>query len=509
MPLVQSHVRPWSRFLFGLAPALISIVHFSGCGVADPSADAVYRTLAAETKGVAVVEGKRVPLGWPVFALEPGRAVRLTLPPSARPLGAKARFRLTTGVDDRIERTIVVATGSGRSLGTLDLRYAHAIEIFELALTAPDADAVAREGIELTLTGEGPPLWFFDQAASDSRLPVEYQPHLMMAATGVDPQEAFHRRFASLASLQTFGWMEGCILDGLRDLARRFTDDPRYEAARRAHWEIFRGADGELIYETPRSGPVANAVYGIEGGLPFADLALAEPNHPWVDLFLAFAQREMRPDGLIQDHGTTSAEGSYTIAFPLAAIAKARGDADLGALAVRQLLLRRDRLWHEGEVWLRSHDDGSWTFRGWARGVAWHFLGLVRSLEVLRDVPGCDVSEIEAEIRRVAAWVGPLQRADGLWPVYVGDPAAHIDTSGTAGIAAALAMGVNLGVLPEGDLERARRARQAVMGFLTPDGFLGGVAQSNRGGEALQRSDYRVLSQMAMGLLAQLIAATE
>nr|WKN34271.1 hypothetical protein K4G66_17985 [Tunicatimonas sp. TK19036] len=42
--------------------------------------------------------------------------------------------------------------------------------------------------------------------------------------------------------------------------------------------------------------------------------------------------------------------------------------------------------------------------------------------------------------------------------------------------------------------------------YLTSDGLLDGVAQSNRGGEALQRSDYRVISQIGMGLMAQLYA---
>jgi hypothetical protein len=38
--------------------------------------------------------------------------------------------------------------------------------------------------------------------------------------------------------------------------------------------------------------------------------------------------------------------------------------------------------------------------------------------------------------------------------------------------------------------------------------MLRGVSQSNRGGEQLQRSDYRVIFPMGMGLLAQAIAWT-
>lgn len=45
--------------------------------------------------------------------------------------------------------------------------------------------------------------------------------------------------------------------------------------------------------------------------------------------------------------------------------------------------------------------------------------------------------------------------------------------------------------------------------YLTPDGMLTGVAQSNRGGISLQQSDYRVISQMGMGLMAQLAAALD
>ena len=44
---------------------------------------------------------------------------------------------------------------------------------------------------------------------------------------------------------------------------------------------------------------------------------------------------------------------------------------------------------------------------------------------------------------------------------------------------------------------------------LTCDGFLGGIRQANKGGEGLQRGNYRVIYQMGMGLLAKHIAALE
>ena len=48
---------------------------------------------------------------------------------------------------------------------------------------------------------------------------------------------------------------------------------------------------------------------------------------------------------------------------------------------------------------------------------------------------------------------------------------------------------------------------QAIWPYVTPDGFLTGVAQSNAGGEQLQREGYRVIAQFGAGLTGQLIAA--
>lgn len=328
----------------------------------------------------------------------------------------------------------------------------------------------------------------------------------MTAPPGVDRAAEFHRRLASLASLQTFGWMEGCVLEGLRALGEVRPAGP-YQAAGDAHWRVFVPSPGRLVYENPRSEPADNRVYGIEGGLPFADLARRDPASPLLDRFVAFAKARLRADGAIQDGNTLSAEGSYTIAYPLAVLADVRSDPELARVAHRQLELRAERLWHDGAIWLRRDDANRRTFRGWSRGVAWHLLGVARSIVPLRR--HTDTSELEADLRRAAAWLLPLQRSDGLWPCFVEDAATPPDTSGSAGIAAALACGARNGVLARSSADAARRSLAAVQAHLTPDGLLDGVAQSNRGGEALQRSDYRVLSQMGMGLLAQLIAECE
>ena len=63
------------------------------------------------------------------------------------------------------------------------------------------------------------------------------------------------------------------------------------------------------------------------------------------------------------------------------------------------------------------------------------------------------------------------------------------------------------GWLDDGMRAAAVKCLAGLKPYLTPDGFLGGASQSNKGGPGLQRSDYRVIYQMGMGLMAQLIAA--
>lgn len=470
-----------------------------------------YQVLSAEGPSQPLPAGKRVPFGWSAFPV--GTApVTLSLPAMAPRLGSgSVVLRLTTAIDDRQPRLVEVAVaGGGRMLGQLDLRFAHAIETFQLAIPANAGAEAAAKGLTLRLVEDGPPLWFFRAAepggggAGAGAIPVEYQPHVMSAGAGVDRVAEFHRRFASLASVQAFGWMQGCVFEGLRALAEGDPTGP-YAAAREAQWRLFLPSRDQLVYENPRSEPVDGRVYGIEGGLPYADLARWDPRSPVVDMFVTFARsRQRSTDGVIQDGATLSAEGSITIGYPLAVIAAVRGDAALAKVAHRQLQLRNERLWHDGAIWLRRMDNNERTFRGWSRGVTWHVLGVARSIEPLRK--HVDTSDLETELRRAAAWLLPLQRPDGLWSCFVDDPSTGPDTSGSAGIAVALACGARLGVLPPEAGEAARRALATLSTHLTPDGLLDGVAQSNRGGEALQRSDYRVLAQMGMGLLAQLIA---
>lgn len=287
----------------------------------------------------------------------------------------------------------------------------------------------------------------------------------------------------SAASVQPFGWMEGCVLEGLRQL-QSVVGEEKAQAAVRAHLDLFLRPSGELVFENARSEPADAAIPGIEYTLPFATLVRLDPDHPVLPEVADFWLSHRDPAGCVQDGHTTSAEGSYTVAYPMAVLGRRWGRSNLEQLALLQLRLRRDRLWTEDGFYLRyDARSGRRTYHNWARGLAWYLLGLVHTLVTLegRRAP----EDLAAECRRVGAWVLPLQQPDGLWRCFLHEEGVLPDTSGSAGIAAALATGAKHGLLPPAARAAAERTLEGLAGYLTPDGFLTGVAQSNRGGEEL------------------------
>jgi unsaturated rhamnogalacturonyl hydrolase len=470
----------------------------------------------AQVAMVPVPPGKRAPFGWSVFALPlPGQGeARLTWAPHpptdaasvpARTLAGHLRF--TTAIDDRECKVVAVRlAASGRPLGQLDLRYAHALETFALPLDGTYLEAARAEGVVLSLVSATSPLWLLAPAVGAEAPGLAPS---LLPETPKDTRSAAHLHWlASLNSLHTWGWMEGCVLDALEDLHVAYPDFG-FSSARRDHLARFFPADGSLRGENPRSEPCDDTIYGIEATLMFSALASDQRSHPWVDRAVAWWLGQANAEGAILDETLLSAEGSYTIAYPLARVAALREREDLGRTALVQLDIRRRLLWHEDAVWLRYHfHDGSRTFRNWARGVAWHFLGSARSARELSMFRGLERGPLGLDLRRLADLALATQLPDGLWRCFLDEPATAPDTSGSAGIATALALCARHGwIEPEPALAAAGRAEAALLLHLAADGQLDGVAQSNRGGEELQRSDYRVLSSMGAGLLGQLRAA--
>ena len=241
--------------------------------------------------------------------------------------------------------------------------------------------------------------------------------------------------------------------------------------------------------------------------------AHARPDHPILRETEKYLLSKRDPEGCIISGTTTTAEGNYTVAYPLAVLAKVWKRRDLEDLAILQLRLRKERLVDEhGDLWLRHRptpDGEQRTFPGWLCGVAWYLLGLVRTLDELQHRD--DLDDLHAEVRRACEWAMKYQRDDGLWGVFVAAPELTPDTAGSAGIAAALAWAAKRGWAEPSCMEAAKKTLDGLKKHLTPDGFLTGMSQSNKreAGIALQRSDYRVNCQTAMGLMAQLIAASK
>ncbi|WNR45758.1 glycoside hydrolase family 88 protein [Paenibacillus roseipurpureus] len=208
-----------------------------------------------------------------------------------------------------------------------------------------------------------------------------------------------------------------------------------------------------------------------------------------------------------------SGEGSYTIAYPMAILARQYGRSDLASLSLRQLEVRRERLVIGEDLYLRHHANGTRSFCNWSRAYAWYMLGLARTLRELKGWEGLGdsehsrIQELERELARVSDVAISRQQPNGLWCVYVNEPVTGPETSGSSAIATALAIGVKLGVLGDRAAAAAKRTRDALDDFLTADGVLGGVSQNNKSGEELQRDGYRILSQMGTGLATQLYAA--
>jgi rhamnogalacturonyl hydrolase YesR len=248
--------------------------------------------------------------------------------------------------------------------------------------------------------------------------------------------------------------------------------------------------------------------------LPLAVIVKLWPEHPILAKSLSFwDSRGAAGGGNIVDGGTVSAEGAYTVAYPLAATAVRLGREDLAVRSLVELLLRRDRLAVGEHVWLRYHQQTEErSFRSWSRAFAWYMLGMTRAWLELKSsryagLPGMD--EISDELCRVAdialRWRQP--GSAGLWTCFLDQPDTGVETSGSAGIAAALALGARHGLLPKRHLDIAGECLHALEAFLAPDGILSGVSQHNAGGLELQTGGYRVLSQMGMGLMASLYSA--
>lgn len=442
--------------------------------------------------------------GWRNFAVggEPV-VLKCLVGETSIPDGADCRLRLTNAVDVRDDHAFEVATPEGQSLGILIVRYAALFQVQEMRLTVEQARAVLRQGIVLKMVKGSRPVWFFAPSPEANPSPDALQlPHVLVA-TAADAAEQFEQRMRGLVILQGCGWQSGCVSEGLLDLAEKRQDAALFEAVDRYLGMYF--TDDGVEFQSPRSARIRDKVGGIEEPLPWATLARRRPDHPALEIGRKFLTSSGISKDLESPNKELTTEGCYTAAYPMAMLARALKRPELAELALRHLEARKKANVHDGDIYQRAAAQGSKRLRNWARGACWYYNGIVRALQALDDPAAAKAWQ--PEIRRVADLLVKHQREDGLWGNFLHDPASAADTSGSAGLAAALARAHASGWLDDKAGQAAQRALKGLAKHLTPDGLLAGAAQSNKGGDALQKSDYRTIYQMGMGLQMQLMAA--
>lgn len=462
-----------------------------------------------DTPAVHLTPPKRSPFDWPVAELSAasGGSVALRWQPRRVGAGTSARLRLTSATDGREPVALTARlTQSGRVLGVFDIRFCTYMQPYELVIRPSDLAAVLTEGITLTQTAGRNPFWFFRPAPNVPTAPIALLPHLL-PTTAIQPAPTWADRLCSLDSVQSFGWMEGCVLDGLLSYQVR---DNRAKAALLAHTDLFFG-ENRFVYDGLVNERVENRVYNVEFLLPFAALAQVQPDHPAIDRAIQFCRDHANAEGIVADgkgpNRPLKTEECYTVSYPLAVLARQRNEADLAHLALQTLLARVTRLARPDCIYQRTQEQETPTYPNWARGVAWYLLGLAKTLPLLPPSPARDT--LVTEFRQKANWVRTCQQRDGLWSCFLHQPETGTDTSGSAGIAAALAVGLANGLLPTTARPSVVAARRGLGTYLTPDGFLTGTAQANKGGEALQRSGYRVIAPYTLGFLGMIHAVID
>jgi unsaturated rhamnogalacturonyl hydrolase len=441
----------------------------------------------------------RVAFGWPAAAIFPGESLRLKPEKKIRDGNLWLRISVALEIWD-IKLLKVRIPEAGIDLGTLDIRFSAVLVPYELKIDAEHIEQINRYGLELTLDSPSP-LWFFSEKALGLDNSA-FLPHILVSDKESGTANDLLGCMESVNSVQSFGWREGTVLDGLWQL---YAQKGRKRAlqAIKEHLNLF--LDGQnLHYENGRSKPKFNEVDGIESTIPFATFARLDADHPILKTVVADWERLKKPNGMVIDGTVVSAEGCYTVAYPMAVVGRAWKDRKLMEEALEQLK-HRFVLNSGNTLYLRYNTaTGKSNFPNWARGAAWNLLGFARTISELKSE--MQDKEVIEKFQEGVELAISMQRNNGLWGCFMHEPESLPDTSGSAGIAAAILTGIRDGFLPESYRTNAVSCWNALQQYITPDGFLKGVAQDNRGGIGLQESDYRVIAQMGMGLMSQLYA---
>jgi rhamnogalacturonyl hydrolase YesR len=425
-------------------------------------------------------------------------------------------LRLIPAVDVRSYTMIRVFTGQTHQfLAQQSVGLPSVYEPLDIPLPDDASSIIAKEGLHLELYGDEPMHVFVQQGRSTE---TDISTDALSSGLVVQPAgqsrseliQALEKRLCSAGSWQAWSWMGGCVLDGLWALSQvgSIQSGQHFTDAIDRFFDAYM-TDYDLVCFTPKSVMVVNEIGGVEGGLPWATLMRVRPEHPVTELFANFIPRFMAEMNQKQHY---SCEGNYTFNYPMMVTALAKNREDWINQVWENLRNWQDALRQHDGLYLRNN-AGKLTYRNWARGCCWYSLGLVRTLEAAAEKGVTLPDDLLEEVNDVLSWLLAQQRADGLWSNFIDEQAMMPDTSGSAGIAAAMTIAANAGMLEEtlahSCLQAANYTLDTVLHYVTADGHLTGVAPNNKAesGTTLQRQTYRVTMQFGTGLLASLLAA--
>ncbi len=458
-----------------------------------------YQLATVQGEPFSMPENKTIPFNWQVAEVSAnGTSIRLSWNKRIK-LGRHIRIRLTSATDVREQCALEISlAASMQKIGTLDVRFAHYMQPFELLVSNDQAQQVIAEGIVIKMIKGTKPFWFFVKAENNNEVPDAYLPHLLIADGSTDV-DSWKKRLLSLASISTFGWMEGCVLDGISMMAKQ---DKSARRVLRQHLDKYF-AGNTLVYTNLNNLRSAEKISTVESILPFAMLALENPQHAMLQTAIDFCTDHANAAGVVADdkgeNRRLKTEECYTISYPMAILSKILSRPDLEKMAIANLEARIQLLSDKDFIYQNGKELEEPGFGNWARGVGWYLLGLAKTLAVLPSNE--QTAPILAAFQRGAELAIRHQGTDGLWCCFLHQPETGIETSGSASIAAALAFGHLNKLLPLSCKEAAEKTLKGLRAYYTPDGFLTGTSQVNKGGESLQRNGFRVISPYTLGFI--------
>lgn len=446
-------------------------------------------------------EGKRSPFGWEYFIIPAsGEGVSLEFPDVAENNRGRVYLRLLIALEILDKRELVLSFHrSGKVLGTYPIWYANSLQLFEFELNV-NCRELKKEGLRIQVKNGTEPVYCYSYSTQKPGS------HLFIDSGVTSVREQYFSKLFSLWSVHPFGWMSGCVSDGLYELAisGKF---PQAEGVLKRHLDLFLPDNKNLKYEWYDSAIKDNVFHNQEGGLPFAAIARRRADHPSLKLFTDFCETRIQNGKTKVDFLTT--EGTYHLAYPLMTVAEVKGNDTWNEIALIEIADRIQFLTTADTVHQGAAKNGQRIqFSNWSRGYAWFLLGLVRSFNVIKKSSSFKNDSRLKLMRETFEYYGNMalknQRQDGSWGAYIDIPETAFDASGTAGIASALMYGSRIGWnvrFSELDKELVKNRLEK---NLMSDGFLKGSCQTNRGGDELQMGSFRVVSQYAMGLMAHL-----